>query len=427
MGFLQICTGVVLLQLSKSAKDVPDSAVFAGDLDQVRTVAEQEQPESEPKADAIRGTAALIRQLSTSRQKMEAAEAKQVHEDRMKDTMESIGENEQVQWDGIRRRKTLIADPQELKRRKSMHPPLGMTRFPSYDEDEADEERPRTGSTFSPSFFTSFRRRTASSVAGTPFSFHSRPHEHEPVSQHDHDKLEVTGHALETIPSEAGVEMQHVSGMAPGSREKRPRDNTGTSSQSSHHGRPIQWAGGDEHSKSKSSLNIPSPRPSHIARRQFSFQNLFHRSPSTDGAQDVPTVRKSGHKRGSSHASMPKNNATEEELHGLVQGDSQVASEDSLDVHDMTSSVRAGKEGRMTAPTQFSSQEHEGYISPPKGGTGSDPKLRTPGGGRPLPRTPTEEEIDDDSFDEKGLGFRPLDMARKKDGGGGSGGPPAYL
>ncbi|EOD43372.1 hypothetical protein GTA08_BOTSDO12767 [Neofusicoccum parvum] len=45
MGFLVICSGVVLLQLSKSAKDVPDAAVFKGDLDQVRTVAEQEEPD----------------------------------------------------------------------------------------------------------------------------------------------------------------------------------------------------------------------------------------------------------------------------------------------------------------------------------------------------------------------------------------------
>jgi hypothetical protein len=102
MGFLQICAGVILLQLSKSAKDVPDAAVFSGDLDQVRTVAEQEQPESEPKADAIRGTAAIIRRLSTSRQKLEAAEAKRIHEERLKDQMEPIGENEQYEWDGLK-------------------------------------------------------------------------------------------------------------------------------------------------------------------------------------------------------------------------------------------------------------------------------------------------------------------------------------
>ena len=63
LGFLVICCGVILLQLSKSAKDVPDAAIFKGDLDQVREVAEQQESETEPKADAIRGTAAIIRRL----------------------------------------------------------------------------------------------------------------------------------------------------------------------------------------------------------------------------------------------------------------------------------------------------------------------------------------------------------------------------
>ncbi len=72
MGFLEICGGVVLLQLSKSAKDVPDAAVFKGDLDQVREVATQEDPEYEPKADSIRGAASIIRRISTTRRDMEA-------------------------------------------------------------------------------------------------------------------------------------------------------------------------------------------------------------------------------------------------------------------------------------------------------------------------------------------------------------------
>jgi magnesium transporter len=97
MGFLQICAGVILLQLSKSAKDVPDAAVFKGDLDQVREVAEQEQPETEPKADAIRGTAAIIRRLSVSRQKMEQEEARRLREDKLKDQLEPLRENEVVQ------------------------------------------------------------------------------------------------------------------------------------------------------------------------------------------------------------------------------------------------------------------------------------------------------------------------------------------
>lgn len=127
MGFLTICSGVVLLQLSKSAKDVPDSKVFAGDMDQVRTIAEQEEPVSEPKADAIRGGAGFIRALSVSRRKQEAEEAKRIYEERM----EPVGENEVVEWDGLRRRKTLVSEePGIFSRRKTLHPPLGLTYFP---------------------------------------------------------------------------------------------------------------------------------------------------------------------------------------------------------------------------------------------------------------------------------------------------------
>ncbi|CAG8159383.1 unnamed protein product [Penicillium nalgiovense] len=66
IGFLQICAGVVLLQLSKSAKDVPDAAIFKGDLDQIREVAEVEEPESEPKADSIRGAASITKRAVSS-------------------------------------------------------------------------------------------------------------------------------------------------------------------------------------------------------------------------------------------------------------------------------------------------------------------------------------------------------------------------
>ena len=136
MGFLQICSGVVLLQLSKSAKDVPDTAVFTGDLDQVRTIAEQEAPESDPKADAIRGGAVLLRSLSKSRMRKEADEAKRLQEE----LLSPIGEHEAVEWDGLRRRRTVLAPGQApLGRSKSIHPPLGMTHFPTdIDTGEAD-------------------------------------------------------------------------------------------------------------------------------------------------------------------------------------------------------------------------------------------------------------------------------------------------
>ena len=110
LGFLTICSGVVLLQLSKSAKDVPDAAVFKGDLDQIHTIAEQEQPETEPKADAIRGAAALVRRFSTMRQKMEEEEFRRLQEEKRLEAMHPVPEDGSVpeyEWDGLRRRRTM--------------------------------------------------------------------------------------------------------------------------------------------------------------------------------------------------------------------------------------------------------------------------------------------------------------------------------
>ena len=47
--FLQIYAGVVALQLSRSAKGIPDAAVLKGYLDQMQEVTEQEIPETEPR------------------------------------------------------------------------------------------------------------------------------------------------------------------------------------------------------------------------------------------------------------------------------------------------------------------------------------------------------------------------------------------
>jgi hypothetical protein len=139
MGFLQICSGVVLLQLSKSSKDVPDAEIFREGLDQIRTIAEQSEPESEPKADAIRGTAAIIRRISLPRRTAEVDEARRIHEERMRDlhTPHSIGET--VEWDGVRRRVTWTNGPGNSRLRRNTttgsRPPLGMARIP--DDEEA--------------------------------------------------------------------------------------------------------------------------------------------------------------------------------------------------------------------------------------------------------------------------------------------------
>lgn len=180
LGFLTICSGVVLLQLSKSAKDVPDAAVFSGDLDQIQTIAEQEQPESEPKADAIRGAAAIVRQISQRRLRMEAEELKRLHEEKMMmDTMDPIredGQQPEWEWDGLRRRRTMTfrtgtisssragsvtsppppmppASPRFAVRPSSpRHPPLGMSQFPPVedgDDSDDDNNRQETNTLFS--------------------------------------------------------------------------------------------------------------------------------------------------------------------------------------------------------------------------------------------------------------------------------------
>lgn len=325
LGFFVICSGVVLLQLSKSAKDVPDAAVFKGDLDQVRTVAEQAEPESEPKADAIRGTAAIIRRFSQARQKNEAAEAKRIHEERMRDQMEPIGENEHVEWDGLRRRKT-IAQPGSgggsgtIQRRKSQHPPLGLTHFPDSESDE-DERPPSSdihgGSGLFPgNLFTSFRRhhqRKDSLPAHSRTLRHPKPAAPdsslprrpltEVISISPNKKIlptevEDTAYhggnqppATDTLDGSNTMEMGHVYGLpADLLRGRSPSASSRAGS------RPIMWAvdvsdrphtgdrpltSGSGRGESRSnSLTVPAPPtpPPHATnKRQFSFQNVFHR------------------------------------------------------------------------------------------------------------------------------------------------------
>ena len=165
MGFLQICAGVILLQLSKSAKDVPDAAVFKGDLDQVREVGTQEEAETEPKADSIRGAAAIVRQLSSTRRKGEAEEARRYLQEREDGHLKPLAENEAVEWDGLRRRKTVLGGPTRASSAKSSLPPLEMSKFPEEDADgdgekDGDGKRPKSGH----SFLSGIRSRASSAI-----------------------------------------------------------------------------------------------------------------------------------------------------------------------------------------------------------------------------------------------------------------------
>ena len=291
MGFLQICSGVVLLQLSKSAKDVPDTAVFKGDLDQIRTVAEVEEPEYEPRADTLRGGAAILRTLSRARSKKELNEALKIKEEHM----QPIGEGDQVEFDGLRRRKTVVGDFNRPPARqptivnsKTIHPPLGMSQFPSYDSDDDDNDN------FHPGFFQRLRSRGKStgsrSSANAPGATSSA----------------VGMRSLPPIPTETAF----------GQTAFREAEDTAYRPHDQH----VQFAppiDPDTLPRPPSAANAPS----NGTKRQFSFHNVFgrNRADSTgEGSNSKrPTSRHSRKASGDIVAA-----ATEEERLGLVKGDS---------------------------------------------------------------------------------------------------------
>jgi hypothetical protein len=305
MGFLQICAGVVLLQLSKSAKDVPDSAVFKGDLDQVRTVAEVEEPEYEPRADTLRGGAAILRSLSKARSHKELAEARKIQEEHM----QPIGEGEQVEFDGIRRRKTVL-DPNRPPTRsttivqtKSIHPPLGMSQFPLDDSDDDNDS-------FHPGFFQRLRSRGKS------------------TSSRDSTHTPTPGMGMKTLPSipQGDAPSEHESDGASYKKSMMTQD-TSYKPLDPH----IQFASPPSRHSGSESPSLAPPRPTGATtKRQFSFQNVFtrNRPDSTSDPSSSSSTHKvrptSRHSRKSSRDAKGGGimTATEEERLGLVKGDS---------------------------------------------------------------------------------------------------------
>ncbi|KAF3491163.1 uncharacterized protein GIQ15_00680 [Arthroderma uncinatum] len=394
MGFLQICTGVVLLQLSKSAKDVPDAAVFKGDLDQVREVAEQEQGELEPKADAIRGTAAIIRRISTPRQKMEQEEIRRFHMDQRLDELEPVGENEVIEWDGLRRRRTTLVNGVQATspRRRVQHPPLGMSRFPDYTEPERSEVRSHEGG--EGSFIGSLRKRASTALhpywrpSGTispqpmekdgrldsPRSMPERPSESDPFTRHELLQAFQYNKAIRRPRSETIDSVINEKGRK---EEKSPLfDNE---------------KGQSEIRENADSTSPPPTPPPHRAHRQFSF-NVFRRSSSAaPPTERLTTPTKTTHlhlpsfiPHHSSHASSSKR-ITEEEALGLAAGDkgktrspspaanksrpdkntrhSHVDSSDSLRHVLSVSSSSGGESSHVPSPSsesQSQSQQHRG-------------------------------------------------------------------
>jgi hypothetical protein len=311
MGFLQICSGVVLLQLSKSAKDVPDAAVFKGDLDQIREVATQEEPEYEPKADSIRGAASILRRISTTRRDAEADEARRFVHEKNQDFLKPPGENEIIEWDGIRRRKTVIGEGPTMSRSttprspsiKQNLPPLGMSRFP---DPEDEEQRPKTNQS-GRSFLSDLRSRTGSVLPGQWRPLNEDDERYLNANNAPVTMTEMTGGAVDTGYHGAGDD-----GLgAPFRPTGRERSDTP---------RSIHWA--DE----KADENAPE-RPIHAAQRQFSFNNMFNRirNGSQNSAKPPGSPPRGILRRSHLAGGDLRKSATEEERLGLVKGDSRAS------------------------------------------------------------------------------------------------------
>jgi magnesium transporter len=347
MGFLTICAGVVLLQLSKSAKDVPDTAVFAGNLDQIQTIAEQEQPESEPKADAIRGAAAIVRRFSVARQKMEVEELKKLHDEKVRERLEPVSENGQpeYEWDGLRRRKTIYG----TQRGRSMtspnpfvpapetpHPPLGMSHFPTEEELEADRNRPMSPGVLESIAGTIRTRAKSVLVPGQPGAARQGSWKvQSPMHPVQLTEISVPAQKTGEASDSPYFDPQAAYGLPGGKTEY---EGSGASVSSA---RRVQFGGDNRQASQGSAASsqlgpapTPPPHGPGSAKRQFSFQNILRRGqqhPQTPQQQAEQQANEASQRSQRSnrpgitargYSNPQTKNATEEERLGLVKGDS---------------------------------------------------------------------------------------------------------
>ncbi|KAH9908400.1 magnesium transporter NIPA-domain-containing protein [Xylariomycetidae sp. FL2044] len=335
MGFLTICSGVVLLQLSKSAKDVPDTAVFSGDLNQIQTIAEQEQPETEPKADAIRGAAAIVRRISVARQKMEEEEFKRLHEEKEKERLAPVSEDGQeiYEWDGLRRRRTTMGSQRTAfvppsPAPASAHLPLGRSRPLTADELEEDRRRQMSPGVLSSIAGTIRSRARSVLLPGHP-DFPRQEVQNQNMQSPMHP-VQLTDIAVpsQKYGSEASPYGAHTFGLPAGLQKTEYGGAASVASSSTD--RHIKFPDLPNETGSVASLAPPTPPPhggGQSARRQFSFQNVFRRH-QADSPQDqahsasLNPSRVPVGSRGYSDHHVPTANSTEEERLGLVKGDS---------------------------------------------------------------------------------------------------------
>ncbi|KAI2787820.1 hypothetical protein POX_f08198 [Penicillium oxalicum] len=314
MGFLQICAGVVLLQLSKSAKDVPDAAVFKGDLDQIREVAAQEEPEFEPKADSIRGAASILRRISTTRREHEHDEVRRFAHEKQEDYLRPPGENEIIEWDGIRRRRTVVGEGPSMSRPRTPRtpsvkqtvpplPPLGMSRFPDHDEETENHAGAKPNG---PNFLASVLQ------SGGWLSVHRS--DEKDFADTDATEMTTRNGGVDTEYHGAGGSLEPPVRLGGRERSDTPRS--------------IAWA--DEKGDNSRPQSHHTIEPPYAARRQFSFNSMFNRRkaqsqpPSPKRVQSPPRGILRRHHGVDGDV---RKSATEEEQLGLVRGDSRTAEE----------------------------------------------------------------------------------------------------
>lgn len=116
---------------------VPTPTIFSGDLYQLSIPAEQGQPESESKADAIRGAAAIVRRFSIARQEWEIDEIKRLHAEKQAD-LEPVQDGEHIEWDGLRRRRTTYGTLNDISKGPwvTEEERLGLVRGSIYEQRE---------------------------------------------------------------------------------------------------------------------------------------------------------------------------------------------------------------------------------------------------------------------------------------------------
>lgn len=228
--------------------------------------------------------------------------------------MQPIGENEEYEWDGLRRRKTVSSGGGSISRRRTIHPPLGMSHFPD-EISEPDSE-------VHPGFFGRIGRKTHTPIG----SQSKRRSGHSPVPLSN----------VSPTKGSTDLSQEHVYGLPSGLRKhEEHEDDTSYKGAASSDGPHIHFVGDaaadarDRGSSIGSSLAPPRPPPhAHGNRRQFSFQNVFHRR--RDGEEregedaDRPISRGAlSFASKSSNREYPTGDqTTEEERLGLVHGDS---------------------------------------------------------------------------------------------------------